>query len=251
MSSEQDPSRLSELGDGSPELRQLFRSAREDVPSATKLEGLWARLEPLAGPTSGTSPVPPAAPTPPVVTSASSAGAGKLLAIVAAVGAAGVVAYFLSRPTPVAPSEPQKPTPAVAPVLTATPAPSTLQVPAPAVAPESTPSNTVAPAPAEARGIQSPASSKGASNDASAEAALLERAREAISSDPKRALALTREHARRFPKGILTQEREVIAIDALNRLGKSSEADSRADQFKKTYPGSPHQHGLDSATNQR
>jgi hypothetical protein len=249
MSSEQDPLRLSELAGGSPELRGLFQSAREDVPSVTKLEGLWARLEPLAGPTSGTSPVPPAAPAPPVVTP-SSAGAGKVLAIVAAVGAAGVVAYFLSRPAPVAPPEPQKPTSAVAPSLAAAPAPLTEQVPAPSEA-QSAPTNTVAPTSAEPRGTQSPPSSKGTSKDASAEAALLERAREAISSDPKRALALTREHARRFPKGILTQEREVIAIDALKRLGKGSEAESRANQFKKTYPGSAHQHGLDSATNQR
>ncbi len=251
MSSEQDPPRLSELGEGSPELRQLFRSAREDVPSATRLEGLWARLEPLPGPISGTSPVPPAAPPPPAVTTPSGAGAGKVLAFLAALGAAGVAAYFLSRPSPVAPPAPQKPTPAVTPDQAVAPRPTTVQATAPTEAPEVPSTNSVAPTRAEPRAAQSPASTKATSNDAAAEAALLERAREAISSDPKRALALTREHARRFPKGILTQEREVIAIDALKRLGKSSEAESRADQFKKTYPGSAHQHGLDSATNQR
>lgn len=72
-----------------------------------------------------------------------------------------------------------------------------------------------------------------------------------MASDPKRALALTREHARRFPEGILAQEREVIAIEALKRLGKASEVESRVEQFKKSYPGSVHQRGLDSGTTRR
>ena len=248
MSSDRDPARLSELeGEGSPELRRLFQNARHDVPSSSKLEGLWARIEPLAGPTSGTSPVPAPSPVPASV--GSGAGAAKLAGVLAAVGAAGLLAYFLTRPEAEAP-KPQAPVVVTAVTgVSPNPVPATAE-PAPAAqAPTPAPSVPDAKAHAEPRGAQAPSTSK--VSDASAEAALLERAREAIANDPKRALALTREHARRFPKGILTQEREVIAIDALKRLGKGSEAESRADQFKKSYPGSAHQHGLDSATNQR
>jgi hypothetical protein len=38
---------------------------------------------------------------------------------------------------------------------------------------------------------------------------------------------------------MLAQEREVIAIDALVRLGRRGEADARARRFVGAYPGSP------------
>jgi hypothetical protein len=249
MSADRDPIRFSESA-SAPELQELFRSARQDLPSSSKLEGLWARIEPLAGPTSGISPS-PAAPG----GGTGALATGKVIAIVTALGAAFAVAYFSTRPAPVASEEPTARPPAEvqaqAPPSTAAPSPATTST----VAPEAV--DAAKPAPSSTSAMRAPAEGRGAPppskpiTDASAEAALLERAREAIATDPKRALAITREHARRFPKGILAQEREVIAIDALKRLGKGSEAESRVDQFKKTYPGSAHQHGLDSATNQR
>jgi hypothetical protein len=69
------------------------------------------------------------------------------------------------------------------------------------------------------------------------ELSLLKRAREA---DPTQALALTAEHARRFPTGALEQEREMIAIDALLRLGRRDVAEQRAKRFQAQYPGSAH-----------
>ena len=39
---------------------------------------------------------------------------------------------------------------------------------------------------------------------------------------------------------MLAQEREVIVIDALVRMGKRSEAQSRANRFRVAYPGSGH-----------
>jgi hypothetical protein len=74
---------------------------------------------------------------------------------------------------------------------------------------------------------------------------LLERARRALSSDPNRALALTREHARSYPKGVLAEEREVIAIEALKRLGRGGEADTRRGTFEEQYPESAHRRNLD------
>lgn len=69
---------------------------------------------------------------------------------------------------------------------------------------------------------------------------VLRAAREAISSDPERALALVREHARRFPEGMLGQERETIAIDALARQGRADEVRARAQKFRNEYPASPY-----------
>ncbi len=77
---------------------------------------------------------------------------------------------------------------------------------------------------------------------------LLMAARQELGRDPQRALALTQEHARRFPKGILAQEREVIAIEALSRMGRGKDARDRAQGFREQYPGSPHRDSVDTAS---
>jgi hypothetical protein len=64
-----------------------------------------------------------------------------------------------------------------------------------------------------------------------AEARLLERARMVLPVDPGAALNLTEEHLRAYPDGQLAAEREVIAIDALQRLGRGDEARRRAAPF--------------------
>jgi hypothetical protein len=51
-----------------------------------------------------------------------------------------------------------------------------------------------------------------------AEGALLLQAREALETDPARALALVREHEKRFPQSQLAPERARIAAEAANRL---------------------------------
>jgi hypothetical protein len=73
------------------------------------------------------------------------------------------------------------------------------------------------------------------------ETALLEQARAALQSRPSEALALTRRHQARFPQGALAQEREVIAIEALERLGRKAAANARAAEFERRYRGSVHQ----------
>lgn len=60
------------------------------------------------------------------------------------------------------------------------------------------------------------------------EARLLETARGNLSKDPARALALVRRHEARYPGGQLGAERELIAVDALLRLGRREEAERRA-----------------------
>ena len=80
-----------------------------------------------------------------------------------------------------------------------------------------------------------------------AEHRLLRAARAALKTNPSRALSLTQEHRRKFPSGMLTQEREVIAIDALARLGRSDAAKTKASEFEKDYPGSVHKGRVDEA----
>ncbi|HWZ90692.1 MAG TPA: hypothetical protein VNW92_17650 [Polyangiaceae bacterium] len=76
------------------------------------------------------------------------------------------------------------------------------------------------------------------------EATLLEHARSELASNPAHALQLTAEHAKNYPGGILAQEREVIAIAALRRLGRTAEAEQRAEVFDRTYPNSAHQRSV-------
>ncbi len=80
---------------------------------------------------------------------------------------------------------------------------------------------------------------------AEGEASFLRRAKVALATDPAQALRLTDEHPVRYPRGVLLQEREVIAIEALIRLGRASDARARAASFRSRYPMSAHHGHLD------
>jgi hypothetical protein len=69
---------------------------------------------------------------------------------------------------------------------------------------------------------------------------LLRDARQSLARSPERTLALTAEHLRRYPRGILDQEREALAIEALAKLGRYEEARTRVRAFDQAYPGSPY-----------
>jgi hypothetical protein len=55
-----------------------------------------------------------------------------------------------------------------------------------------------------------------------------------------------RQRERLFQDGDLVQEREVLAIEALARLGRTGEARTRLDAFRGRYPQSLHITRLDS-----
>lgn len=76
---------------------------------------------------------------------------------------------------------------------------------------------------------------------APSELSLLARARESLTSNPERTLALCRRHAQLYPQGQLAQEREVLLIEALERLKRDKEAAQRRQEFGKLFPDSPHQ----------
>jgi hypothetical protein len=73
-----------------------------------------------------------------------------------------------------------------------------------------------------------------------AEVALLAEAQATLAARPAESLARCDEHARRFASGTLVQEREVLAIDALLRLGRRPDAEARANRFRASFPRSGH-----------
>jgi hypothetical protein len=70
------------------------------------------------------------------------------------------------------------------------------------------------------------------------EPALLQGARRLARSQPLNALQLLAEHERRFPNGMLSAEREVLAIQLLRSLGRDAEAAQRAQAFRRAHPDS-------------
>ncbi|MFZ5891385.1 MAG: hypothetical protein ACOY0T_10065 [Myxococcota bacterium] len=85
------------------------------------------------------------------------------------------------------------------------------------------------------------------SETASNEFQLLRAARQALATNPARALALTDEHARSFPRGMLIQEREAIAIESLARVGRQADAKLRAQRFLQRFPASPYAKRVEAA----
>lgn len=72
------------------------------------------------------------------------------------------------------------------------------------------------------------------------ELTLLARARRALLVQPARSLELAEQHAREFPNGTLNEEREVLAIESLLKLGLSGVARERARAFDQHFPSSAH-----------
>jgi hypothetical protein len=72
------------------------------------------------------------------------------------------------------------------------------------------------------------------------EAQMLEKARAGIEGDPASSLRSLDEHRGGFPEGQLAAERELLAIDALARLGRAGEARARAQAFLARFPSSPY-----------
>jgi hypothetical protein len=69
---------------------------------------------------------------------------------------------------------------------------------------------------------------------------LLQRAQDALRSNSSSALSIANEHRKAYPDGLLAQEREVIAVEALEKLGRGAEAEQRATAFVRRHPGSSH-----------
>jgi hypothetical protein len=229
MTDPDDPSRLFDAADAPAGLKNVLRAAQADVGNEQQLARLAGRLGPLLGATAATGAGAAAA-------TAKLGGAAKLgIAAVALIAAGSGALIVLS------PASPPSPKPSSTAVASAPPTP----VPPPVVAaPSAALSAPVAPEPPPPAASAPLTRDKPSAATPPSEAELLEQARAAIKSDPSRALQRANEHARRFPRGVLVQEREVLAIRALRRLGRDAEADRRADAFAKAFPGSAFQRKL-------
>ena len=75
------------------------------------------------------------------------------------------------------------------------------------------------------------------------EAQLLSQARHALESAPKKALALIEAHEKNYPRGVLTQEREVLKVKALQNLGRTEAAAATEKKFRTEHPESIHHVG--------
>jgi len=234
MSMPDDPERLSNATPPSP-LGELFSAAARDLPSDQQLSRLAAQLGPLLN----------GAPHAPAASSGTSLGvklgigAGALAVLVGA-GIALRSATHTNAVSSVANSAT-----ASAPAAVGASPPSIGTSPAV----ESTPiaDDSATPPMLDKPGM--PANSAGpkasAAQSKPSEATLLEQARRELNTSPSYALQLANQHRTLYPHGVLTQEREVIAIEALRKLHRGSEADQRATGFSKSFPGSAHQRMVD------
>lgn len=233
MNDHLDPPRLAEGGgDVPPELKKLLTRAQDDVGTSTQMSRLEGRLAAILWAPGAAAPL--AAGTGAAHGSAAAAGAlVKIGAVVAAIGTAGGVYWATAVHTPA----PRETDTATVPSETVEPASEAPEAPSdPAREMEKRPpavSRNVAPHPA-------------VPPETMTEAALLNAAQAALASDPARAFALAEQHRRKFTSAVLGQERDVISIEALERLGRHTEAKARAERFLKTYPRSAHRSKVQS-----
>ncbi len=76
------------------------------------------------------------------------------------------------------------------------------------------------------------------------ETQLIGRAQVLIHTHPQQALRLCEEHARRYPNGMLAQEREVLMVEALKRTGRDREAAEASEQLLQTNPDTAHRNKI-------
>jgi hypothetical protein len=265
MKPPQDPPRLLEPGSDAPAwLRSSLDAGVRDVPGPKRLARIAAGLphgpvgpgggDPGPGPTQPRPPLSPLSPGLPSVFSGAAIGA--------ALGLAVVGAGWLVSPRAADPPPPPRAAP-IAAVTAAVPAPlqpgpakaPARRARAPVERPEPLPSVAAGPAasagseppgPAVATGPEpGPSSAEPDPPAAETESAILQRAQDALNGDPARALALTDLHLARFPGGGLAQEREVLAVAALLRMGRSADARARATRFAASFPTSAHRRRLE------
>jgi hypothetical protein len=228
-----DPIRLDLAEDAPAQARDALKLARADAPSAARLAaiqaGVLAKLGPPPGGGGG---------------GGGGGGAGTLAkaAGVAIAGGAAVTAIVLA-------TRPPQPT-VVAPMIdAAAPVAAVSTPPAPSSAEPATIAVGDLPSVASSapRAVVFDAGAPVDPADAErAEVALLDAAQKSLASNPAATLQKCDEHARTFPKGTLVQEREVMAIDALLRLGRRADAEARAERFRRNFPRSGHLRRVDA-----
>jgi hypothetical protein len=237
MKSSSDLSRLStEVPHGSS-LGRALEAALHRGPTAEQRQALersvFAALPPgvTASPsTREVSGAPTSGPLP--------AGALKLVALLAlaSIGTGAGVRWIRRRPAPVAVATIVQPL-AVAPA-SAGPSGAAVEQPVAAHLGDATTSEPTASRPPPRKSASPRRTARTIDAASQDELDLLERADRALATAPEVALSLAESHARLFPEGSMEEEREVIAVSALARLGRDREARARADRFMRAHTGS-------------
>jgi hypothetical protein len=246
MTKPRDPKRLVEERGTPARLSEAIRLARRgpDPESVSRISGALGLVPPLMPP-----PVPPPSGLVVATGGGSALGVGIAAVVVTGLGAG---TFFFAQPAPSPKAPVASRVAAVASVKTA-PSPSP-EMPA-LVAAESARAATPAPSVRRRKvepdlstpelapsAVETPApvSPPDAASRLREEAQLVRSAERLLASDPSRALALTEERRRRFPGGALDQEADVVAIEALLKLGRRDAAAARASRFEASHPGSVH-----------
>ena len=244
-----DPQRLLSIGSEAEEVeRELLGSIQHlDPPAGAKGEA-WARLSAqiaavaLVSSTHGSAAAAAAASggaaSPGAVASSGLAPlAMKLLGSKLAVGLAvagtalGAAAVYVQYGQPEPATVPRTAAPLVVPPTTVAP----LAIPTEPAEPAPLPPVTVGEAPAKPSAVSSQ------KDRLSAESALLTQARAELRNGDAVAAERSLNRLRSsFPKGMLGQEREVLAIEVLSARGHGEAARRRAKAFISAYPKSPH-----------
>ncbi|MFT3927925.1 MAG: hypothetical protein QM778_35685 [Myxococcales bacterium] len=245
MSVPQSIQRLSEDADTSPEVRQLLRASELDGPSEADLAKFAARMAPLVGlPLADLTPSLPHGTAPADVSGASWGGAAAktglakwgsslaLKAVVAGTLSLGLGLWWANRPAPAPVHEPaQAPSVSVASRVAPVPvAPETNLPTSGGVAEQALPAPEAAPSAAKRVGASAPRPD---------ELSLIAQA-QSLRAEPQAVLRVLKQHATLYPQGMLAQEREVLAVEALVSAGQLKEAKRRAGRLEAEYPNSAH-----------
>jgi hypothetical protein len=244
-------------------LRALLESGRDELPNARQLDALALRLGPILGPSGGPTGGSGGGEGAAVATAAGAAKAAvavptiaKIVSVVglsvAAIVGGTVVVRSTNAPAPPAPTVTAASVPSVVspppsivsvPVMRASEPERAAPVPSPAKSVVVPPPVDSAKAIEKSADLEKPAVTAEppkAERETEPETELraMQRAQDALRSNPSEALAICNQSAQLFPRGMFGQERELIAIEALKNLGRTDEANRRAAQFTKAFPKS-------------
>jgi hypothetical protein len=125
--------------------------------------------------------------------------------------------------------------PSVPAEVAAAPAPAPLPAPSRPVVATAAPARRAPVAHAARRVTAAPAVT---ADSLARETALIDAARRDLRAEPSRALAALELHRREFPGGQLAAERELLAVESLQRLGRTTEARRRATALAARFPSS-------------